>query len=120
MSGIRRQNFRAGILQTIAYSRLARHETPGFRHPDQIRIVGIHEDKLVRLLCTIPTFPPSSGNEIIQFPFGGLNPLKRTETEQMRPPHIGNESEIRLTYIHQFLNVSGVARSHFDNRDFCP
>ena len=80
MSGIRRQNFRAGILQTIAYSRLSKHKTPGFSHPDQIRIVGIHEDKLVRLLCTIPTFHPSSGNEIIQFPFGGLNPLKRTET----------------------------------------
>ena len=38
----------------------------------------------------------------------------------MGPPYIGNESEIRLTYIHQFLNVSGVASAHFDNRDFCP
>ena len=80
-----------------------------FRHPAQVGIIGVDES----LVCC-PLYV------VVQFAFCLLYALKAAESEQMGLADIGDQTEIRKAHRYQFLYVTGMTGSHFDDSYLCP
>ena len=88
-------------IQTVFFSVGYRIQSPGYF--PEVRIVLMKEDGGVSLPAQI----------VVQFAFGPDNAFERTEAFQMSLSYIGDNPIIGFGYFHQFLDVAGVAGSHF-------
>lgn len=81
-------------------------QAPG--HFAQVGIVVMDEDGRVAV----------AAQEVEEFAFGTHHSLERAEAFQMGLAHVGDESVVGFGDVHQFLDVAGVAGSHFYDGQF--